>query len=71
MPRTPDPGAFAPVRELQKLTRAYPVYADKRIEVLELISVSAGKRGLQILLPPADYLRVLKAMRAAIAVSNL
>jgi Cys-tRNA(Pro)/Cys-tRNA(Cys) deacylase len=72
---------LVPVKELQKLTgyirggvtalatkKAYPVYTDKSIERFDTISISAGIRGLQILLAPADYLRVAKATLAAIAV---
>ena len=74
---------LVPVKELQKLTgyirggvtalaakRAYPVYADKSIERFDVISISAGMRGLQILLAPEDYLRVAKATLAAIAMSK-
>ena len=39
----------------------YPVYADETIELFDCISISAGMRGLQILLAPADYIRVTKA----------
>jgi Cys-tRNA(Pro)/Cys-tRNA(Cys) deacylase len=45
----------------------YPVFADETIELFELISVSAGVRGLQILLAPGDYVQVTKATIAAIA----
>lgn len=41
----------------------YPVYADETIELFDEISVSAGVRGTQIVLAPADY---LKATRAAV-----
>ena len=74
---------LVPVKDLQKLTgyirggvtaiaakKAYPVYADKRIERFDLISISAGTRGLQILLSPADYLRVAKATLASIALNK-
>jgi Cys-tRNA(Pro)/Cys-tRNA(Cys) deacylase len=37
--------------------KAYPVFVDETIELWEKISVSAGVRGTQILLSPADYLR--------------
>ena len=47
--------------------KSYPVYADNGIERFEQISISAGVRGLQILLAPADYLRITKATLAAIA----
>lgn len=39
----------------------FPVYADETIELFDTISVSAGARGLQILLAPADYLRAADA----------
>jgi Cys-tRNA(Pro)/Cys-tRNA(Cys) deacylase len=74
---------LVPVKELQKLTgyirggvtalatkKAYPVYTDKSIERFDTISISAGVRGLQILLAPVDYLRVAKATLAAIALSK-
>ncbi|MDX2039094.1 MAG: Cys-tRNA(Pro) deacylase [Isosphaeraceae bacterium] len=45
----------------------YPVIADETIELFDVISISGGKRGLQILLAPADYLRAVSARTAAIA----
>jgi Cys-tRNA(Pro)/Cys-tRNA(Cys) deacylase len=45
----------------------YPVYADETIELFDVISISAGQRGLQIILSPADYLRATKAKVGAIA----
>ena len=45
----------------------YPVYVDETIELFDIVSVSAGTRGLQILLQPADYLRVTKGTTAPIA----
>jgi Cys-tRNA(Pro)/Cys-tRNA(Cys) deacylase len=39
----------------------FPVFADETIELFDLISVSAGQRGTQILLAPADYLRAAQA----------
>jgi Cys-tRNA(Pro)/Cys-tRNA(Cys) deacylase len=39
----------------------FPVFVDETIELHDLISVSAGQRGVQILLSPQDYLRVSKA----------
>jgi Cys-tRNA(Pro)/Cys-tRNA(Cys) deacylase len=71
---------LVPVKDLQKLTgyirggvtalaakKPYPVYADKNIERFDTISISAGMRGLQILLASVDYLRVANATLAAIA----
>lgn len=71
---------LVPVKELQTLTgyirggvtalagkKDYPVYVDETIELFDLVSVSAGIRGLQILLGPADYLKVTKAAVAPLA----
>lgn len=41
--------------------RDYPVFADETIELFDLISISAGVRGTQLLLAPADYLRAAEA----------
>jgi len=70
---------LVPVKELQALTgyirggvtalaakRAFPVYVDETIELLDLVSISAGVRGLQILIAPADYLRATKGTLAAL-----
>jgi Cys-tRNA(Pro)/Cys-tRNA(Cys) deacylase len=69
-----------PVKELQGLTgyirggvtalaakKDYPVYVDETIELFDTISISAGVRGLQILIAPDDYLRATKARFAALA----
>jgi len=45
----------------------YPVYIDELAQICGVISVSAGMRGLQILLSPEDYVRAVKARVAAIA----
>jgi len=42
----------------------FPAYADETIELHDIISVSAGLRGLQLLLDPADYLRATAATLA-------
>jgi Cys-tRNA(Pro)/Cys-tRNA(Cys) deacylase len=39
----------------------YPVFVDELIELHEVIAVSAGVRGTQIVLAPADYLSAVKA----------
>jgi Cys-tRNA(Pro)/Cys-tRNA(Cys) deacylase len=39
----------------------FPAFADETIELFDFISVSAGQRGVQILLAPQDYLRVVNA----------
>jgi Cys-tRNA(Pro)/Cys-tRNA(Cys) deacylase len=44
----------------------YPVYVDELAQICDVISVSAGIRGLQILLDPEDYIRAIKARVVAI-----
>ena len=46
--------------------RDYPVYIDQLVEICDVISVSAGIRGLQILLTPRDYIRAVNATVLAI-----
>jgi Cys-tRNA(Pro)/Cys-tRNA(Cys) deacylase len=71
---------MAALKEVQALTgyirggvtalagkRDYPVYLDETAELFDVISISAGMRGLQILLAPADYLRITKGTIGAIA----
>jgi Cys-tRNA(Pro)/Cys-tRNA(Cys) deacylase len=70
---------LVPVKELQALTgyirggvtalaakRDFPVYVDETIELFDVVSMSAGVRGLQILIAPADYLRAAKGQLAAL-----
>ncbi len=69
-----------PLREVQPLTgyvrggvtalgakKDYPVFADENIEVFDRVCVSAGVRGTQIELAPADYLRATGARTGPIA----
>jgi Cys-tRNA(Pro)/Cys-tRNA(Cys) deacylase len=42
----------------------FPVYADETLELFDVISVSAGTRGVQIILSPADYIRASHATLA-------
>lgn len=71
-----------PLKEVQPLTgyvrggvtalackKDYPVYADETVELFDLISVSAGVRGTQILLAPADFLKAVRAKVGALATS--
>ena len=44
--------------------KPFPAFADETIELFDIISISAGQRGLQLLLAPADYLRAAKATLA-------
>lgn len=68
-----------PLKEVQPLTgyirggvtvfgakKAYPAFADETIELFDVVSVSAGQRGLQILIAPANYLRATNAKVVAI-----
>lgn len=63
-----------PLKEVQPLTgyirggvtalaakKSYPVFADETLELFDQISISAGVRGAQIILAPADYLRATGA----------
>ena len=43
---------------------AFPAYVDDAVELHDVISISAGQRGTQILLAPADYLRATGAILA-------
>jgi len=65
---------LVPLKEVQPLTgyirggvtvlgakRDYPVFVDQTMELWEMVSVSAGVRGTQLLLSPADYLRITSA----------
>jgi Cys-tRNA(Pro)/Cys-tRNA(Cys) deacylase len=47
--------------------KPFPVFADGMIELFDRISVSAGQRGLQLLMAPADYLRAAEATVADLA----
>ncbi len=69
-----------PVKEVQPATgyirggvtalackKDYPVYIDELAEICDVISISAGTKGLQIFLAPEDYIRAVKARVAPIA----
>ena len=71
---------MVPLKEVQGLTgyirggvtvlgakREYPVWVDETIELFDVIALSAGVRGTQVLLAPADYLRATGAQVGAIA----
>jgi Cys-tRNA(Pro)/Cys-tRNA(Cys) deacylase len=47
--------------------RDCPVFIDETIELFDVVSISAGMRGLQILIAPADYLLATKGKLAQIA----
>src|SRR6516165_3906086 len=63
-----------PLKEVEPLTgyirggvtdlackKSYPVYLDETAHLFDVISISAGVRGLQVLLAPDDYIRVVSA----------
>jgi Cys-tRNA(Pro)/Cys-tRNA(Cys) deacylase len=71
---------LVPAKELQSLTgyirggvtalagkKDYPIYVDETIELFETISISAGIRGMQIVLAPADYLKATRGTVASLA----
>jgi Cys-tRNA(Pro)/Cys-tRNA(Cys) deacylase len=71
---------MVPLKEVQSITgyirggvtalgikKDYPVFADETIELWDTVSVSAGQRGLQIVIAPADYLRATAATVAEIS----
>jgi Cys-tRNA(Pro)/Cys-tRNA(Cys) deacylase len=47
--------------------KEYPVYLDEIAQVFDSIAVSAGMRGMQIVLAPEDYRRAVNATYAAIS----
>jgi Cys-tRNA(Pro)/Cys-tRNA(Cys) deacylase len=66
---------MAPLKEVQPLTgyirggvtalacrKDYSVYVDETMILFDVVSVSAGMRGLQILLKPDDYLRAVNGV---------
>ena len=44
--------------------KPFPAFADETIEIHNIISISAGQRGLQLLLAPNDYIRASNASLA-------
>lgn len=47
--------------------KPYPLYLDETADLWDIISVSAGLRGCQMLLAPDDLARALETQRCAIA----
>lgn len=71
---------LVPLKEVQPLTgyirggvtalackKEYPVYLDETASLFDVISISAGVRGTQILLKPEDYIQAVKATTGEIA----
>lgn len=44
--------------------KPFPAFADETLELFDVMSVSAGQRGLQVVLSPAEYLRATSATLA-------
>ena len=72
--------AVVPLRDVQAVTgylrggvsplaakKPYPVFADETIQLWDAVSISAGTRGLQILIAPEDLLRITAATLADLA----
>jgi Cys-tRNA(Pro)/Cys-tRNA(Cys) deacylase len=49
------------------MRKPYPLYLDETADLWDIISVSAGLRGCQMLLAPGDLARAVDAQRCAIA----
>jgi Cys-tRNA(Pro)/Cys-tRNA(Cys) deacylase len=71
---------LVPLKKVQPLTgyirggvtalackKDYPVYLDETALLFDVISISAGVRGTQILLKPEDYIRAVRATVGEIA----
>lgn len=71
---------LVPLKEVQPLTgyirggvtalgakKDFPVFLDETAEIFDVISVSAGVRGTQILIEPSDYIRAVSATVTAIS----
>lgn len=71
---------MVPLKDVQPLTgyirggvtvlgakKDYGVYADETIELWDVISISAGVRGTQIVIAPANYLSITRATVGRIA----
>lgn len=71
---------MVPLREVRDLTgyergavtplgiqRSYPVFIDETVELWDIVGISGGAKGLEILLKPSDLLRVTHATKADFA----
>jgi Cys-tRNA(Pro)/Cys-tRNA(Cys) deacylase len=50
------------------IRKPYPLYLDETADLWDIIAVSAGVRGCQMLLAPGDLARAVNAQRCAIAI---
>jgi Cys-tRNA(Pro)/Cys-tRNA(Cys) deacylase len=51
--------------------KPYPVFIDETAILFDTISVSAGTRGTQLILAPADYLRAAQALEVPVQAADL
>ncbi|HEU5016288.1 MAG TPA: Cys-tRNA(Pro) deacylase [Roseiflexaceae bacterium] len=71
---------LVPLREVLNLTgymrggvtplavkKPYPVFIDETVELWPIVGISGGQRGLEVLLAPADLIRITEATLADIA----
>jgi Cys-tRNA(Pro)/Cys-tRNA(Cys) deacylase len=49
----------------------YPLYVDENIQLFDVVSISAGVRGTQIIITPDDYLKVTKGTVGEISKADL
>jgi Cys-tRNA(Pro)/Cys-tRNA(Cys) deacylase len=69
---------MAAVKDVQPLTgyirggvtifgakKPFPVYIDETMELFDIISVSAGTRGTQLLMAPSEYLQAARSLGPA------
>jgi len=75
---------MVPLKDVQPLTgyirggvtlfgvrKPYPTYVDETVALFDQISVSAGARGIQIILAPMDYLRAVQALEVEVQTADL
>ncbi len=75
---------MVPLKEVQSVTgyirggvtalgmkKEYPIFVDETIELWDTVSVSAGHRGLQIIIAPVDYVHATNAVTGEISREKL
>ena len=74
---------LVPLKQVQPLTgyirgavtvlgakKDFPVFVDETMELWDVVSISAGVRGTQVLVAPRDYLRITNASLGEIAMAK-
>ena len=74
---------LVPLKQVQPLTgyirggvtvlgakKVFPVFVDETMELWDVVSISAGVRGTQVLVAPRDYLRITNAALGEIAMEK-